>query len=444
MQASLCDGGWQQGDGVGACPDHPDGEDTDEPTDEDDDDDAGGGDGGLSDQSGSQPSDDEEEDKDDEQEDEDDHGDDGPGGGADGVVHSGTVETADSSGADGRSAEAAESTRAQELAAARRLLYDEAVLKRDDSVVRRMRQQMREETQMQKDASTQMGLLLKKRAQEQRADEAKRRRDALEEERLAAKDLEETKVIRARAEQAAAEARLESLRQIILNRRDAEARRHAEVVERAFRRWLQTQFPALLARRCILILRGMSADAKKGFEREVSSLLGTRTLRRQLFIKDLWVSDRTLTSEWCNTPSFTGGGPRRSVRCGLPFQELLDREVPRSMFGQDPVETLFRLFSACVPCARRLFTDAYTPLRLLHVNDYVLEKTFVYGIVVLSKWLGEDRFPHGVYGQWPPQMPADLVPKYQGAEPIHLHDAVPPHPLMASPAASSGSASAAG
>jgi hypothetical protein len=184
----------------------------------------------------------------------------------------------------------------------------------------------------------------------------------------------------------------------------------------------------------------MSAGAKKGFEKEVSSLLGTHTLKRQLFIKDLWVSDISLTVSWSNTPSFTGG-PRRSVRCGLPFQELVDRVAPRSMFAQDPVETLFLLFSACVPCARRVFTDAYTPLRLLHVNDYVLEKTFVYGIVALSKWLGQERFPHGVYGQWPPQMPADLVPKYKAAEAIqllgHPDDAVPPHLRVGSPAASS-------
>ena len=271
----------------GACPDNSESDDSDEDGDEDDNDDAGGGDGGLAAESGSQPSDDGEEDEDGASDSSDDDGDDGPGGGggADGVVHSGGVETADSSGADGRSAEVVESNRAKDIAVARRLLYDEAVQKRDDFMVRRMRQQMREETQMQTDASTKVGLLLRKRAQEQRAEEAKGRRDALEEERLAAKDLEETKVIRAKAEQATAEARLAALRQIILNRRDAEARKHAQVTERAFQRWLQTQFPAQLARRCISILRGMSAGAKKGFEREVSSLLGTHTLKRQLFIK---------------------------------------------------------------------------------------------------------------------------------------------------------------
>ena len=54
------------------------------------------------------------------------------------------------------------------------------------------------------------------------------------------------------------------------------------------------------------------------------------------------------------------------------------------------------------------------------MNDYVMEKAFVYGIVALSKWLGEKRFPMGVYGKWPPKMPADLVPKYRGSESVEI------------------------
>ena len=84
------------------------------------------------------------------------------------------------------------------------------------------------------------------------------------------------------------------------------------------------------------------------------------------------------------------------------------------MHGRDPVDPLNRLFSACVPSARRVFMNAYAPLRLLHMNDYVLEETCVYGVVALSKWLGEERFPVGVFGKWPPQPPDDLVPKPLG------------------------------
>jgi len=59
------------------------------------------------------------------------------------------------------------------------------------------------------------------------------------------------------------------------------------------------------------------------------------------------------------------------------------------------------------------------------MNDYVLEKTFVYGIVALSKWLGAGRFPQGVYGQWPPKMPAELVPRNHGSESFDVDPTVP-------------------
>ena len=151
--------------------------------------------------------------------DDDDGGDDGPGDGGSG----GGAVAAESSCAHGETGDVIKNDRSLQIAAARRLLYDEAIQQRDDLMVRHMRKKMREETQSQRDAGTEVGMLLRKRAQEQRAEEVKRRRDALEEDRLAAKDLEEAKLIRARTEQAAAETRLEALRQIIINRRDAEA-----------------------------------------------------------------------------------------------------------------------------------------------------------------------------------------------------------------------------
>jgi len=208
---------------------------------------------------------------------------------------------------DGGIATVAVSNAPIEIAAARQVLYDEAVRKRDDLMLKHMRKQMRQETQTQKDASTEVAVLLRKRGQEYREAEAKRRRDSLAEEKLAAKDLEETMVIRAKAQQAAAEARLASLRQIVLNRRDAQARKHAEVVERAFQRWLQTQYPAMLGQRCILNLRGLSADAKEGFRREVSILVKAGTFARQVFVRDLWSSDKSLTLEWSHTAPFIGG-----------------------------------------------------------------------------------------------------------------------------------------
>ena len=106
------------------------------------------------------------------------------------------------------------------------------------------------------------------------------------------------------------------------------------------------------------------------------------------------------------------------------------------------METLYRLFSKCVPAARRVFDGASRPLKLLHVNDYVMEEAFVYGIVALSKWLGEEQFPYGVYGQWPPKFPAALVPRSPAPPQVDLEastreDHLPAHLRQGRPAASS-------
>ena len=327
----------------------------------------------------------------------------------------------------------------EELAAARRVLYEEAVRTRDDKMARILRQQMQKETRDQKDASTEVGMLLKKRAQEQLLADNKRRKDAAQEERLAAKDLEETKAARARAEQAAAEARLASLRQIVVNRRDAEARRQAEALAAAQQKWLQTLYPAYVARRCIDSLRN-TAGARKAYDKIIGDQLAARTFERQLFVKDLWIADKVYTTDWANVTPF-GGGHRRQVRCGLPLMELIDKEAPRTMFGQDPVDTLHRLFGACIPRARSVFTGAYGPLRLLHINDYIMEKAFVYGIIALSKWLGKERFPQGVYGKWPPPFPSHLMPTLAHPVVTVTGDSdVPPHLRTGAPAASSGDA----
>ena len=94
----------------------------------------------------------------------------------------------------------------------------------------------------------------------------------------------------------------------------------------------------------------------------------------------------------------------------MTLKKMVSTVTPRNNFGYDAVETLFRLCGRCVPYARRIFVGSHTPLRLLHQNDYILEKAFVYGIMALSKWLGRDRLPPGVYGKWPPKLPAKLVP----------------------------------
>ena len=68
----------------------------------------------------------------------------------------------------------------------------------------------------------------------------------------------------------------------------------------------------------------------------------------------------------------------------------------------------------------------------------------MYAVIALSKWLGEKYFPHGIYGNWPPKPPDDLVPKAMAPSLVDVDDDLvgvePPAPASSSglPASSSG------
>ena len=328
------------------------------------------------------------------------------------------------------------------VAVARQVLYHDAKRTGDDVMLRHVRSRMQTEDQKTKDQATRIGVLLVERGRVARDAERQANLDRLADDRLAAKDLEALKRQRAEAEKATAEARLAHLQQVVVNRRDAQARKERDVVDRCFRRWLQTQYPAMLARRCILVLRNLrlTPGALRNFDASILSHYQDKTFRRQLFIKDIWIADSTFTRAWSQAKGPFGGVPR-VVRCSTCFQEIVNDVAPQSHAGHAPVETLCKLFKACVPRARKIFDGSYTPLRLLELNDYVLEKAFVYGIICLSKWLAPDEFPQGVFGNWPPPIPDGLVAEWAAlASSPSAHDAqLPAHMHVGGPSASSGS-----
>ena len=92
--------------------------------------------------------------------------------------------------------------------------------------------------------------------------------------------------------------------------------------------------------------------------------------------------------------SFMGGNHTVSIRCGRPFLDVIEKYAVKEGVGKvrNPQEMLMSLFEQCVPHARKIFDGQNAPMKLFHVNDYVVEKTFVYGIMSLSKWLGPEFF----------------------------------------------------
>lgn len=328
------------------------------------------------------------------------------------------------------------------LAAAQQLVYQEAVRTGDDVMLRHVRKRIRTADEESKEKQTKIGMILLERGLAVRAAERKAHRDRQADDQLAAKDLEELKVRRAEIEKATAEARLANLRQALANRLDAQARKERDVVDRSFRMWLQTQYPAIVARRCFRIMRGRTPRQKEACKWVFSKRIRDKTFRRQVFVKDLWVSDPAFTQNWAQAASPFSAGQQRVVRCGVCFQQVVNDVHPQAHGGHVPVETLFKLFEACgVHRAREIFENAYSPLRMLDANDYVLEKAFLFGIICVSKWLSQDEFPQGVFGDWPPPLPNGLVAEWaaSAAAPPSMHDAqLPPHTHVGAPAASSG------
>ena len=88
-------------------------------------------------------------------------------------------------------------------------------------------------------------------------------------------------------------------------------------------------------------------------------------------------------------------------------------EYVRRSVGAGPKDgtvALFQLFDLCVPCARHIFAGVRWPARVLCRNHCVMEKAFVYGITLLSKWLTVDRYPGGYFDKWPPGLPSEMRP----------------------------------
>ena len=84
---------------------------------------------------------------------------------------------------------AAFSASAVQVAAARRVIYEDAVRRSGTALMRRLRNQMRAQTRDEKDTGTEVGMILRRRAEAVRAEAEKRRRLEREKEKEEAEDL---------------------------------------------------------------------------------------------------------------------------------------------------------------------------------------------------------------------------------------------------------------
>ena len=111
---------------------------------------------------------------------------------------------------------------------------------------------------------------------------------------------------------------------------------------------------------------------------------------------------------------YDGKGGRVKVRCGLEFARLLDSLFPPPLYGgpRDACAVLMKLWKRILPKADQIFTASYSAPRMFAHSEYIMEGAFLFGVIVVSKLLGYEHFPCGLYGKWPPPLPEELQPEF--------------------------------
>lgn len=131
-----------------------------------------------------------------------------------------------------------------------------------------------------------------------------------------------------------------------------------------------------------------------------------RCLRPTVWPK-LWDPDRALSNVVGDV--LMPGGRRVQVRCTRPFEWALFQEHwAQEALSPEPARALVVLFDQIVPHGSDLLGRQFPPRLLLEHAGFEAHHAFVVGVILISKWLGEDLFPRGVYS-WPPPVPDNLV-----------------------------------
>ena len=291
------------------------------------------------------------------------------------------------------------------------MLIAEATRSGNDVLLKHLLKEKKRETTAAREDATPARVFLKTRAAQVEEQVAKRREERRAEDRRAANEIEDRKRATAQAEQEAHEAKRACLAQVLANRADADRRRLAAARAKAVQRWLQTQFAAKLATDLIAWYQGrLRPIDRERYKKEVADMLGSGFFNRlPANIPDVWSPDDSLTFQWCQMAP-PGGGRARWVRCSAPFNMVLGTHYPDPWEGRDAAAGLLAIFKKCVPSPSQIFGGAASLRHVLHANEYNMDKSFVYGVIMLSKWLGQDRFPAGVYGMWPPDPPPGVIP----------------------------------
>ena len=297
------------------------------------------------------------------------------------------------------------------VSAARDILIAEATRSGNDIILKHLLAEKRTEAREDREAARPETVHLRLAQKQSLEQAAKRRLERQEESRRAANEDEERKRATARAQLELQEAKRACLEQALRNREDAERRRVAAARAKAIQRWLQTEYPAQLAARMIAFYRGMRGDVRENYKKMVDDMISARWFSRlPANIPLLWNTDDSFNFPWCRmTPPH--GGPLHGVRCSAQFNTVLGTYYQETFAAKRNAEgAMLEVFKQCIPKPSQIFAPPVSFKHLLVMNDYSMDMTFVHGAIMLSKWLGQDRYPCGVFGLWPPEPPPGAIP----------------------------------
>ena len=299
-----------------------------------------------------------------------------------------------------------------DLVAAREVLIDHARKTGDTVTFRRLVKQRAGYEKDEKDRSTAAALTLQKRASELLAANEEHRKKARAERDAARLDEALAQQRKAEANARAEETRLAILRENLQSNREKLLRKRESDVFKARQKWLQTEYPREYITRLARIMRAKSEKDREAFRRMIKNCYANHFFRYTPRIPDFWVVDVNFLIIYGSVKSPNGGQPK-NVRCSALMDEYLDEAAPSPFGGvKDPTNALAAIIETIAPGAHEyVFTRRRSWLRFLQQNDYVIEKAIICCIWCLSKWLGGDWFPQGIF-EWPPPFPdaAFLVP----------------------------------
>ena len=152
----------------------------------------------------------------------------------------------------------------------------------------------------------------------------------------------------------------------------------------------------------------------------VGKKLSQNHFRRRLHITELlmmtmpvWTRNKYLHGWRQERPGFrgaTGGTDLAMVRCSTQFQQTVMQPLGKSCARADyghAADVLRRILGHFIPCIKEIFHKSLmSPLCVLELNDWEMEKTMIWWVIAISKCLGGSWTP---IAEWPLRAPDDVL-----------------------------------